>query len=273
MRVKQHQLNQLHLRQKKAVEAKVESKPAAPAKAFKSNLGELEERVAMTPTRKAIAKAMVNSKQTAPHVTLHDEVEVSKLWDNRKRFKEVAAANGTKLTFLPYVVKALTATVKKFPILNASIDDANQEIVYKNYYNIGIATDTDHGLYVPNVKDADRKGMFAIADEINEKAKLAHEGKLAAEDMRNGTITISNIGSVGGGWFTPVINYPEVAILGVGTIAQQPIVNGEGEIVVGRVMKLSLSFDHRIVDGATAQQAMNNIKRLLADPELLMMEG
>ncbi|EMF0432929.1 dihydrolipoyllysine-residue acetyltransferase [Enterococcus faecium] len=250
-----------------------ESKPAAPAKPFKSNLRDLEERVAMTPTRKAIAKAMVNSKHTAPHVTLHDEVEVSKLWDNRKRFKEVAAANGTKLTFLPYVVKALTATVKKYPVLNASIDDANQEIVYKHYYNIGIATDTDHGLYVPNVKDADRKGMFAIADEINEKAKLAHDGKLSAEDMRNGTITISNIGSVGGGWFTPVINYPEVAILGVGTIAQQPIVNAEGEIVVGRVMKLSLSFDHRIVDGATAQQAMNNIKRLLADPELLMMEG
>ncbi|HDA6143992.1 TPA: dihydrolipoyllysine-residue acetyltransferase [Enterococcus faecium] len=250
-----------------------ESKPAAPAKPFKSNLGDLEERVAMTPTRKAIAKAMVNSKHTAPHVTLHDEVEVSKLWDNRKRFKEVAAANGTKLTFLPYVVKALTATVKKYPVLNASIDDANQEIVYKHYYNIGIATDTDHGLYVPNVKDADRKGMFAIADEINEKAKLAHDGKLSAEDMRNGTITISNIGSVGGGWFTPVINYPEVAILGVGTIAQQPIVNAEGEIVVGRVMKLALSFDHRIVDGATAQQAMNNIKRLLADPELLMMEG
>ncbi|PQG17906.1 dihydrolipoyllysine-residue acetyltransferase [Enterococcus faecium] len=250
-----------------------ESKPAEPAKPFKSNLGDLEERVAMTPTRKAIAKAMVNSKHTAPHVTLHDEVEVSKLWDNRKRFKEVAAANGTKLTFLPYVVKALTATVKKYPVLNASIDDANQEIVYKHYYNIGIATDTDHGLYVPNIKDADRKGMFAIADEINEKAKLAHDGKLSAEDMRNGTITISNIGSVGGGWFTPVINYPEVAILGVGTIAQQPIVNAEGEIVVGRVMKLSLSFDHRIVDGATAQQAMNNIKRLLADPELLMMEG
>ena len=149
----------------------------------------------------------------------------------------------------------------------------NKKLCTKNYYNIGIATDTDHGLYVPNVKDADRKGMFAIADEINEKAKLAHDGKLSADDMRNGTITISNIGSVGGGWFTPVINYPEVAILGVGTIAQQPIVNAEGEIVVGRVMKLSLSFDHRIVDGATAQQAMNNIKRLLADPELLMMEG
>ncbi|EOL46541.1 dihydrolipoyllysine-residue acetyltransferase [Enterococcus caccae] len=247
--------------------------PKAPAKPFVSDLGEAETREKMTPTRKAIAKAMVNSKHTAPHVTLHDEVEVSKLWDHRKKFKDVAAANGTKLTFLPYVVKALTATVQKFPILNASIDDAAQEIVYKNYYNIGIATDTDHGLYVPNVKNANTKSMFAIADEINEKAALAIDGKLTAADMRDGSITISNIGSVGGGWFTPVINYPEVAILGVGTIATQPVVNADGEIVVGRVMKLSMSFDHRIVDGATAQKAMNNIKRLLADPELLLMEG
>ncbi|KAF1304724.1 dihydrolipoyllysine-residue acetyltransferase [Enterococcus sp. JM9B] len=247
--------------------------PAAKPKAFTSNLSDLETREALTPTRKAIAKAMVTSKHTAPHVTLHDDVEVSALWDHRKKFKEVAAENGTKLTFLPYVVKALTATVKKFPVLNASIDDASQEVVYKHYFNIGIATDTDHGLYVPNVKNVDQKGMFAIADEINDKAKLAHDGKLAADDMRNGTVTISNIGSVGGGWFTPVINYPEVAILGVGTISQQPIVNAEGEIVVGRVMKLSLSFDHRIVDGATAQKAMNNIKRLLANPELMLMEG
>lgn len=253
--------------------ASTPAKAEKPAQPFSSNMGEMETREKLTPTRKAIAKAMVNSKHTAPHVTLHDEVEVSKLWDHRKKFKQVALDNGTKLTFLPYVVKALTATVKKYPVLNASIDDAAQEIVYKNYYNIGIATDTDHGLYVPNVKNADTKGMFKIADEINEKAALAHDGKLTGDDMRNGTITISNIGSVGGGWFTPVINYPEVAILGVGTIAQQPIVNDEGELAVGRVMKLSLSFDHRIVDGATAQKAMNNIKRLLADPELLLMEG
>ena len=259
-----------------ATEAAPKAEAAAPKaapKAFTSDLGEMETREKMTPTRKAIAKAMVNSKHTAPHVTLHDEVEVSKLWDHRKKFKDVAAANGTKLTFLPYVVKALTSTVQKFPILNASIDDAAQEIVYKNYFNIGIATDTDHGLYVPNVKNANTKSMFANADEINEKAALAIEGKLTAQDMRDGTITISNIGSVGGGWFTPVINYPEVAILGVGTIAQEPVVNADGEIVVGRMMKLSLSFDHRIVDGATAQKAMNNIKRLLADPELLLMEG
>ncbi|MDN6640446.1 MAG: dihydrolipoyllysine-residue acetyltransferase [Tetragenococcus halophilus] len=246
---------------------------AAPAQPFTSSLSDLETREKMTPTRKAIAKSMRNSKDTAPHVTLHDEVEVTKLWNQRKRFKEIAQENGTKLTFLPYVVKALTATAKKFPVLNASIDDASQEIVYKHYYNIGIATDTDHGLYVPNVKEADRKGMFAIADEINEKAGLAHEGKLSAQDMRDGSITISNIGSVGGTWFTPVINYPEVAILGVGTIKQEPIVSDEGELVVGRMMKLSLSFDHRIVDGATAQTAMNNIKRLLNDPELLLMEG
>ncbi len=254
-----------------AKESKKEEAPAA--QPFTSSMGEAETREKMTPTRKAIAKAMVNSKHTAPHVTLHDEVEVSKLWDHRKKFKSIAAEKGTKLTFLPYVVKALAATVKAFPVMNASIDDASQEIVYKNYINIGIATDTDNGLYVPNVKNADAKGMFTIADEINDKAAQAHEGKLAAADMRNGSISISNIGSVGGGWFTPVINYPEVAILGVGTITQQPIVNAEGEIAVGRVMKLSLSFDHRIVDGATAQKAMNNIKRLLADPELLLMEG
>lgn len=238
-----------------------------------TEMAQSETREKMTPTRKAIAKAMVHSKQTAPHVTLHDEVEVSKLWEHRKKFKTIASEYGTKLTFLPYVVKALTATVQKFPVLNASIDDATQEIVYKNYYNIGIATDTENGLYVPNIKNANTKSMFAIAAEINEKAEAAQQGKLTAQDMKAGSITISNIGSVGGGWFTPVINYPEVAILGVGTITQQPIVNTEGELAVGRVLKLSLSFDHRIVDGATAQKAMNNIKRLLADPELLLMEG
>ena len=247
--------------------------PAAPAVPYVGQGGELETREKLTPMRKAIAKAMVTSKHTAPHVTLFDEVEVSKMWDHRKKFKDAAAAKGTKLTFLPYAVKALVATMRDFPVLNATIDDASQEIVYKNYYNIGIATDTPSGLFVPNIKNADSKGMFTIADEIVENAGKAIEGKLAAAEMRDGTVTISNIGSARGGWFTPVINYPEVAILGVGTISQQPIVNEDGELAVGRVMKLSLSFDHRIVDGATAQNAMNNIKRLLADPELLLMEG
>ena len=254
-----------------AAQAAPAAKPE-PAKPFVGS-AEREERVKLTPMRKAISKAMVNSKHTAPHVTLHDQVEVSKLWDHRKKFKDVAAAQGTKLTFLPYVVKALAVAMKKFPVLNASIDDATQEIVYKNYINIGIATDTDLGLFVPNIKDANTKSMFGIADEINALAAKAHEGKLTATDMGQGTITISNIGSVGGGWFTPVINYPEVAILGVGTIVREPVINENDEIVIGRNMKLSLSFDHRIVDGATAQKAMNELKRLLADPELLLMEA
>lgn len=247
--------------------------PTKEAQPYVSAQPEAEVREPMSGMRKAISRAMVNSVHTAPHVTLFDEVEVSALWNHRNKFKEIAAERDTKLTFLPYVVKALVATVKKFPTLNASIDDATQEIVLKNYYNIGIATDTERGLFVPTVKDANAKSMFAIADEISHKAELAHEGKLSASDMSHGTISISNIGSARGQWFTPIINHPEVAILGVGTINKEPIVNEDDEIVVGRMMKLSLSFDHRIVDGATAQLAMNELKRLLNDPELLLMEG
>ncbi|EUJ41769.1 dihydrolipoamide acetyltransferase family protein [Brochothrix campestris] len=235
-------------------------------------VGERETREKMSGIRKAIAKAMVNSKHTAPHVTLMDEIDVAKLVTHRKRFKEVAAEQNIKLTYLPYVVKALTSAIKKFPVLNASIDDATDEIVYKHYANIGIAADTDRGLLVPVVKDADTKSVFAISAEINELAVKARDGKLAATEMSGGSITISNIGSAGGQWFTPVINHPEVAILGIGRIADKAIVVN-GEVVVAPVIALSLSFDHRIIDGATAQNAMNHIKRLLADPELLLMEG
>lgn len=249
------------------------AKAAAPAQPFSSNLSDMETREKMSPTRKAIAKAMVNSKATAPHVTLFDEVDATKLMAHRKRFKDIAAEKGVKLTFLPYVVKALVSVLRKYPALNASIDDATQEIVYKHYFNVGIATDTDHGLFVPNIKNADAKSIFTIAGEITTHAQAAAEGKLAAADMRGGSSTISNIGSIGGGWFTPVINYPEVAILGVGKIAKKPVVTADDEIIVAPVMQLSLSFDHRIIDGATAQKAMNDMKALLADPELLLMEG
>jgi 2-oxoacid dehydrogenases acyltransferase (catalytic domain)./e3 binding domain./Biotin-requiring enzyme. len=231
-----------------------------------------ETREKMSGIRKAIARAMVQSKHTAPHVTLLDEVDVTKLVAHRKKFKEVAAEKGIKLTFLPYVVKALVSALREFPVLNASVDEETMEIVYKHYYNIGIAADTDRGLLVPVVKDADRKSMFAISAEINELAKKAREGKLAPNEMKGASCTITNIGSAGGQWFTPVINYPEVAILGIGRIAEKPIVRG-GEIVAAPVLALSLSFDHRIIDGATAQRALNHIKRLLNDPELLLMEA
>ncbi|MBY0120865.1 dihydrolipoamide acetyltransferase family protein [Bacillus sp. S/N-304-OC-R1] len=231
-----------------------------------------ETREKMSGIRKAIAKAMVNSKHTAPHVTLMDEIEVTKLVAHRKKFKEVAASKGIKLTFLPYVVKALTSALREFPVLNTSIDDEAFEIIQKHYYNIGIAADTEKGLLVPVVKDADRKSIFSISNEINELATKAREGKLASDEMKGASCTITNIGSAGGQWFTPVINHPEVAILGIGRIAEKAIVKN-GEIVAAPVLSLSLSFDHRIIDGATAQNALNHIKRLLNDPELLLMEA
>ncbi len=256
-----------------------EKAPAAAASAPKTEFKpyvaaqpELETREKIKGIRKAISKAMVNSKHTAPHVTLMDEVDVTNLVALRKNFKEVAAAQGTKLTYLPFVVKALTAAAKKYPAINASIDDVNEEIVYKNYFNIGIAADTDNGLVVPVVKDADRKSIFSLADDINDLAGKAREGKLSGEEMKGGSITITNIGSAGGQWFTPVINHPEVAILGIGRIAEKAVVKN-GEIVAAPVLALSFSFDHRLIDGATAQNALNLVKRLLNDPQLLIMEG
>lgn len=231
-----------------------------------------ETRESMSGIRKAIAKAMVNSKTKAPHVTLMDDVDVTALVAHRKQFKEVASEQNIKLTYLPYVVKALISASKKYPIMNAAIDDDTNEIVHKHYYNIGIAADTEKGLLVPVIKDADRKSIFEISKEINELAEKARNGTLTSEEMRGASNTITNIGSAGGQWFTPVLNYPEAVILGIGRIADKPVVRN-GEIVVAPVLALSLSFDHRIVDGATAQLALNQIKRLLNDPQLIMMEA
>lgn len=231
-----------------------------------------ETREKMSAMRRAIAKAMVHSKQTAPHVTLMDEVDVTNLVLHRKKFKDIAAEEGIKLTYLPYVVKALVSTLRKFPEFNRSLDDATNEIIQKHYYNIGIAADTERGLLVPVIKHADRKSVFAVSDEINTLAEKARNGKLAPSEMQGASCSISNIGSAGGQWFTPVINHPEVAILGIGRIAEKPVIKN-GEIVGAPVLALSLSFDHRMIDGATAQNAMNHLKRLLSEPELLLMEA
>lgn len=258
-----------------AAQAEEKAEPAAhkPAAAVQVPEGEFPEtREKMSGIRKAIAKAMVNSKHTAPHVTLMDEVDVTNLVAHRKQFKQVAADQGIKLTYLPYVVKALTSALKKYPVLNTSIDDNTDEVIQKHYYNIGIAADTDKGLLVPVVKNADRKAVFEISNEINELATKARDGKLAPAEMKGASCTITNIGSAGGQWFTPVINHPEVAILGIGRIAEKAVVR-DGEIVAAPVLALSLSFDHRMIDGATAQNALNHIKRLLNDPQLILMEA
>lgn len=246
---------------------------AAPIKPYKSAEPDLETREPMSMVRKVIAKAMRESKDISPHVTSFQDVEVSALMANRKKYKQRAADQDIHLTFLPYIVKALVAVLKAYPEFNASLDMASEEVVYKHYYNIGIATDTDHGLYVPNVKNADSKGMFEIAKEITENTQAAKDNKLSADAMSGGSITISNVGSIGGGFFTPVINQPEVAILGVGKIAKEPYVNEDGEIEVGNMLKLSLSYDHRLIDGALAQRALNLMNELLHEPELLLMEG
>lgn len=233
--------------------------------------GTMEERIPLRGIRKVIANAMAKSKYTAPHVTIMDEVNVSKLVALRSDLKPAAEKKGTKLTYLPFVVKAAVSGVRKFPSLNASIDDEKSEIVYKHNYHIGIATDTDNGLIVPVVFDADRKSIWRIADEIRDLASRGREGKLAPNEMKGSTFSITNIGSAGGMYFTPVINYPEVAILGTGRITDKPVVIN-GEIQVAPIMALSLSFDHRLIDGATAQHFMNHIKQLLEDPQLMLME-
>ncbi|QFF98322.1 2-oxo acid dehydrogenase subunit E2 [Psychrobacillus glaciei] len=250
-------------------ETKVEEKTSAPI----SLEGEFPEtREKMSGIRKAIAKAMVHSKHTAPHVTLMDEVDVTELVVHRKKFKDIAAEKNIKLTYLPYVVKALVSTLREFPQLNTSYDDATSEVIQKHYFNIGIAADTDKGLLVPVIKHADRKSVFAISDEINTLAGKARDGKLSPSEMKGASCSITNIGSAGGQWFTPVINHPEVAILGIGRISEKPVIKN-GEIVAAPVLALSLSFDHRMIDGATAQHALNHIKRLLSSPELLLMEA
>lgn len=230
-----------------------------------------EERVPLTSIRKIIAQAMAKSAYTAPHVTLMDEVNVTELVNLRKEIKPIAADRGVKITYLPFIVKALCAALREFPQLNASLDEERQELVLKHYYHIGIATDTERGLVVPVVKDADRKSMWTIASEIEDMATRARTNKLTPAEMKGSTISITNIGSAGGMFFTPIINYPEVAILGVGRITEKPIMK-DGNVVGAHLMALSLSFDHRIIDGALAQNFVNALKRLLESPKMLLME-
>ncbi len=231
----------------------------------------IEERVPLPSIRKLIAQAMAKSKYTAPHVTIMDEADVTELVKFRQEIKPLAQERDIKITYLPFVVKALVATVRKYPQLNSSFDEEKQELVLKHSFHIGIATDTDRGLLVPVIGDADRKNMWTIAGAINDLASRARSGKLMPNEMKGSTISITNIGSAGGMFFTPIINYPEVAILGVGRITEKPVMQN-GEVVGAHMMALSLSFDHRIIDGALAQHAMNELKNLLANPRLLLLE-
>lgn len=230
-----------------------------------------EERIPLSGIRKIIAKSMSKSMYTAPHVTVMDEADVTKLVALRTELKPLAAERGSKITYLPFVVKAMLAALRKYPNLNSSLDDERQELILKKSYHIGIATDTERGLVVPVVRNADRKSMWAIADEITDLATRARTNKLGSAEMKGSTISITNIGSAGGMFFTPIINYPEVAILGLGRITERPIMQ-DRQVVGAQMMALSLSIDHRVIDGAMAQNFVNEVKRLLENPRLLLME-
>lgn len=230
-----------------------------------------EERLPLRGMRRTIATRMAQSKFTAPHVTIMDEVDASELIEVRKWAKPLAEQKGIKLTYLPFVIKALTAALREFPTLNASIDTENEEIILKKYYHMGIATATEDGLVVPVVKDVDRKSIFTLAEEIKDVVGRTRDRKASVEDLKGSTFTITNIGSFGGQFFTPIINYPEVAILGMGKMADRPVAI-DGEVVIRPIMNISLSIDHRLIDGDVAARFLNRVKELLESPKLLMME-
>lgn len=231
-----------------------------------------DERIPLKGIRKIIADRMVRSKHTAPHVTIVDEVDMTELAAFREKAKEMAAKKGVKLSFMPLIFKALTTALKEFPYLNAQIDDEKQEIVLRKQYHMGFALDTEAGLLVPVVKDADKKSVFQIAAEMNDQIERGRTGKLQPDELKGSTFSVSNMGSIGGLFFTPVINHPEVAILGVGATQDRPVVRN-GEIVVRKMTYLSLSFDHRLIDGALATRFLARVIELLSNPTLLMMEA
>jgi pyruvate dehydrogenase E2 component (dihydrolipoamide acetyltransferase) len=233
--------------------------------------GALEERVPFAGMRRKIATKMQISTQTAAHFTFVEECDVSALKELRARLKPVAEKEGVKLTFLPFIVKAVVAALKKHPILNSALDESTNELVYRKYMNIGIAASTDAGLMVPVVKDADRKSLLEIAREIDRLGTEARAGKSNVADLSGSTFTITSLGTQGGLFATPIINFPEVGILGVHRIKERPVVKN-GQIVIGEVMLLSLSFDHRIVDGHVGAAFAYEIIGYLESPDKLFLE-
>ncbi|MEK6902724.1 MAG: dihydrolipoamide acetyltransferase family protein, partial [archaeon] len=230
-----------------------------------------EERIPLKGLRKVISDRMVKSMFTAVQVTHMDEVDVTELVKLREKEKVMLEKKGIKLTYLPFIAKACVAALKNYPICNASIDDTTQEIVLKKYYNIGIAVDTEDGLIVPVIRNADQKTIIDLAKEMNEIAARTRERKVSPDELRGSTFTITNIGTLGGTYATPVLNWPEVCILGVGKIQEKPVVR-EGKIVIRHMMSVSLTFDHRIVDGAYAVRFCNEILQHLEDPGLFLVD-
>lgn len=231
-----------------------------------------EERVPLRGVRKKIAENMQMSKHVIPHFTLMDEANVTELVKMREGLKEFAEKNKVKITYLPFVMKALIATCRQFPMFNASIDDAAGEIVYKKVFNLGFAADTPNGLMVPVIKNADHKSVLEISAEILDLSLRAREGKLKPDEMKGATITVTNIGSVAGNYATPIINHPEVAILGMYKIADKVVVGKDGGFEAIKSMNFTITCDHRLIDGAVAANFLKEFMAKIQNPARLMLD-
>lgn len=245
--------------------------PVIPRTPFVGMGGELEVREPIRGIRRKIAEKMQLSKHIVPHFTLMDEANVTTLVETRESLKSKMEKTGVKITYLPFVIKALIATMREFPKFNASIDDDKQEIVYKKYFNIGFAADTDNGLVVPVIKNADFKSILQISQEILELSKKARANKLAPDDMKGSCISVTNIGSVGGTYATPIINHPEVAILGMYKIQDKPVIQ-DGKLSSIKTMNFTITADHRLIDGAEAARFLKAFIERIENPGVLMLD-
>ncbi len=234
--------------------------------------GQMEERIPVHGIRKRIAEKMTKSLRTTAQVTHVDEVDFTQLAALREKLKPSAEEQKVKLTYMPFIMQTAAACLKEFPYFNASIDDEKQEIILKHYYNVGFATDTPNGLIVPVIKDLDKKTIFQIASELGDLSEKARTGKIALDEIQGGTFTVTNVGTLGGIMSTPIINVPEVAILGIQRIQKRPVVIEE-QIVIRDMSYVSLSFDHRIVDGADAARFTTRLISIMENPGLLMASG
>jgi pyruvate dehydrogenase E2 component (dihydrolipoamide acetyltransferase) len=230
------------------------------------------ERVPYRGVRRTIGEQMAKSKYTAPHVAHHDSVAVDDLVELRDELKGIAEERDVRLTYMPFVIKAVVAALKEFPYLNSSLDEEAGEIVLKNEYNIGVAVATDAGLMVPVIDDCDRKSTLEIARELSALVERARDRTISREEMQGGTFTLTNFGAIGGEYATPIINHPEVGILGLGAIEERPVVR-DGEVVAAPTLPLSLSIDHRVVDGAVAARFANTVMEYLEEPRLLLLDA
>jgi pyruvate dehydrogenase E2 component (dihydrolipoamide acetyltransferase) len=247
---------------KPKVAATVPAKPAAESIDF-SKWGPVTKKP-LTQLRQVIARRMWESWNAIPHVTQFDDADFTRLNELRKKYAPAYEKKGAKLTLTPLVLKALVGTLKKHPIFNSSLDEAAQAVVIKEYFHIGIAVDTEQGLIVPVIRDADKKSVLELAKELEQLAQKARDRKVTAEEMKGGTFTITNQGAIGSAHFTPIINKPEVAILGLGRGAMKPVAR-DGKVEVRMLTPLGLSYDHRVIDGGAAARFMVDLVKAMED--------